>query len=40
MDNLADFGITQLPVQEKKLQVARIHSDEIRLLMPAKTSSG
>jgi len=36
MDNLADFGITQLPVQEKKLQVARVHSDEIRLLMPAK----
>ena len=36
MDNLADFGITQLPVQERKLQVARIHSDEIKLLMPAK----
>ncbi len=31
-DNLADFGITQLPVQEKKLQVVKIHSDEIRLL--------
>lgn len=36
LDNLADFGITQLPVQEKKLQVARIHSDEIILLLPAK----
>ncbi len=36
MDNLADFGITQLPVAERKLQVARIHSDEIKLLMPAK----
>jgi DNA-binding transcriptional LysR family regulator len=35
MDNLADFGITQLPVQEKKLQVVNIHSDEIRLLMNA-----
>ncbi len=35
MDNLADFGITQLPVQEKKLQVVKIHSDEIKLLMPA-----
>src|ERR1700746_1546396 len=34
-DNLADFGITQLPVQEKKLQVVKIHSDEIKLLMPA-----
>ncbi|MBC8165557.1 MAG: LysR family transcriptional regulator [Bryobacteraceae bacterium] len=35
VDNLADFGITQLPVEEKKLQVVKIHSDEIRLLLPA-----
>jgi DNA-binding transcriptional LysR family regulator len=34
MDNLSDFGVTQLPVQEKKLQVVKIHSDEIRLLVP------
>ena len=34
LDNLADFGFTQLPVQEKRLQVAKIHSDEIKLLMP------
>ena len=34
MDNLADFGITQLPVQDKKLQVACIHSDEIKLITP------
>jgi DNA-binding transcriptional LysR family regulator len=34
MDNLADFGITQLPVLEKKLQVVKIHSDEIRLIVP------
>ncbi len=34
-DNLADFGITQLPVQEKKLQVVKIHSDEIKMLAPA-----
>ena len=33
-DNLADFGITQLPVQEKKLQVVKIHSDEIKVLAP------
>lgn len=33
-DNLADFGITQLPVTEKKLQVVKIHSDEIKLLLP------
>ncbi len=36
LDNLADFGITQLPVQEKRLQVAKIHSDEIILLLPGK----
>ena len=35
-DNLADFGITQLPVQEKKLQVVKIHSDEIKLLVPGR----
>lgn len=34
MDNLADFGITQLPVGEKKLQVVNVHTDEIRLIMP------
>ena len=31
---LADFGITQLPIQEKRLQVVKIFSDEIRLLVP------
>jgi len=35
LDNQADFGITQLPVAEKRLQVVKIHSDEIRALMPA-----
>jgi DNA-binding transcriptional LysR family regulator len=35
LDNQADFGITQLPAQERKLQVVKIHSDEIRLLVPA-----
>jgi DNA-binding transcriptional LysR family regulator len=35
-ENLADFGITQLPVTEKKLQVVKIHTDEIKLLVPAK----
>ena len=33
LDNQADFGITQLPVQEAKLQIVRIHSDEIRLIV-------
>jgi DNA-binding transcriptional LysR family regulator len=32
LDNQADFGITQLPVRETKLQVVKIHTDEIRLL--------
>ncbi len=35
LDNLADFGFTQLPVQEKKLQIVKIYSDEIKLLVPA-----
>jgi DNA-binding transcriptional LysR family regulator len=34
LDNLADFGICQLPIQEKKLQVVLIHTDEIKLLAP------
>src|SRR5664279_3028028 len=35
VDNLADFGFTQLPVQEKKLQVLPVHTDEIKVLLPA-----
>jgi DNA-binding transcriptional LysR family regulator len=35
VDNLADFGFTQLPVQERKLQVLPVHTDEIKLLLPA-----
>ena len=34
MENSADFGLTQLPVEEKRLQVANIHRDEIRLICP------
>jgi len=34
MDNLADFGFTQLPVQERRLQVLHIHTDEIKLVVP------
>ncbi|MEO8097334.1 MAG: LysR family transcriptional regulator [Acidobacteriota bacterium] len=36
LDNQADFGITQLPVEEKRLQVVKIHSDEIKALVPAQ----
>jgi DNA-binding transcriptional LysR family regulator len=35
MDNTADFGFAQLPVEEKRLQVINIHYDEIRLIVPA-----
>lgn len=35
-ENTADFGFTQLPVQEKRLQIVNIYNDEIRLVVPAK----
>src|SRR2546422_5514196 len=35
LENIADFGLTQLPVEEKRLQVVNIHRDEIRLIVPA-----
>jgi DNA-binding transcriptional LysR family regulator len=35
LDNSADFGLTQLPVDEKRLQVADVHHDEVRLIVPA-----
>lgn len=34
MENIADFGFSQLPVAEKRLQVVRIHRDEIKLIVP------
>ncbi len=34
VDNQADFGITQLPVKEKRLQAVKIHTDEIKLIVP------
>ena len=36
MDNSADFGLTQLPVEEKRLQVVDVHRDEIRLIVPER----
>jgi DNA-binding transcriptional LysR family regulator len=36
MENTADFGLTQLPVEEKRLQVVSVHYDEIRLIVPAR----
>ncbi|MBV9506612.1 MAG: LysR family transcriptional regulator [Acidobacteriia bacterium] len=35
MENSADFGLTQLPVEEKRLQVVSVHHDEVRLIVPA-----
>jgi len=32
LEKVADFGITQLPVQDRKLEVAEIHSDELKLI--------
>jgi DNA-binding transcriptional LysR family regulator len=36
LDNQADFGITPLPIQEKRVQVVKIHSDEIKMLAPPR----
>ena len=40
MENIADFGLTQLPVEEKRLQVVDIYKDEIRLIAPARHPLG
>lgn len=34
MENSADFGLTQLPVEEKRLQVVNVDRDEIRVILP------
>src|SRR5260370_12919549 len=34
MENIADFGLTQLPVEEKRLQGANRHPPGIRLPVP------
>jgi len=34
LENQADFGVTQLPVSDKRIEVVRIFSDEIKLLAP------
>ncbi len=35
VDNQADFGFTQIPVKEKRVEVVKVHSDEIKLIVPA-----
>src|SRR5437763_9026879 len=35
LDNSADFGLMQLPVEEKRIQVVNVDQDEIRAVLPA-----
>lgn len=35
MENVADFGLTQLPVAEKRVQIVDIYRDEVRAIVPA-----
>jgi len=35
LENQVDFGVAQLPLQERKLEAVKIHSDEIKLIAPA-----
>ncbi len=35
LENQVDFGIAQLPRSDRRLQVARIYTDEIKLIVPA-----
>jgi len=36
LDNSADFGMAQLPMDDKRIQVVNIHRDEIRAVIPAR----
>jgi DNA-binding transcriptional LysR family regulator len=36
MENVADFGLTQMPIPEKRAQVVDIYRDEIRAILPAR----
>ncbi len=36
MENVADFGLVQLPIAEKRVQVVDIYSDEIRAVVPSQ----
>jgi DNA-binding transcriptional LysR family regulator len=35
MENVADFGLTQLPVLEKRVQIVEIYRDEVHAIVPA-----
>ena len=34
LENSVDFAITQLPIQERKLEIVKVYADEVRLLVP------
>jgi len=34
LENQADFGFAQLPIDDKKLQVLKIHTDEVKMIVP------
>ena len=34
LENSVDFAVTQLPLQERKLEIVKVYSDEVRLLVP------
>src|ERR1700682_4881496 len=36
MENVADFGLIQLPTHEKRVQVVDIYKDEIQAIIPAR----
>jgi DNA-binding transcriptional LysR family regulator len=40
MENVADFGLRQLPVTEKRVQVIDIFTDEVRVIVPARNPLG
>ena len=40
MENVADFGLRQLPVNEKRVQVIDIFTDEVRVIVPARNPLG
>src|SRR5579862_3065993 len=37
MENVADFGLRQLPVAEKRVEVVEIFTDEVRVIVPSQS---
>jgi len=40
MENVADFGLRQLPVNEKRVQTVEVFKDEVQLIVPADSPLG